>query len=342
VSNLTLEPIEVFFSYSHRDELLRDELAKHLSILKRQGVITDWHDRQISVGTEWQGAIDDHLNSAQIILLLISADFLASDYCYDIELRKALERYDRKEAHVIPIILRPVDWHDAPFGKLQALPKNAQPITIWANSDEAFLDVARGIRQTVEQLKREYQRKLEQLEQTQRQEEALQLKQLQEEQPQTEQEQILQEEQPVRTRQLARLPLFSLSFAVLSYGLLGLLLAKTCVTARDWVVGSAATLVLALAWAVVGIVIATSDKDKKWDKGWIWGGLWIPFMISIEYAPIGLCIAVFVVWVCTAWFSMEKLSDLFGAFYALLILAATSTFSLMLGTVLGALNSLAK
>ncbi|MBC7970048.1 MAG: TIR domain-containing protein [Verrucomicrobia bacterium] len=142
--------IELFFSYSHRDETLRDELAKHLSILKRQGVITAWHDRQITAGSEWAGAIDDHLDSARVILLLISADFLASDYCWDVELKRAIERHEAGEACVIPIILKPVDWSGAPFSKLQALPKNAQPVTSWANPDEAFLDVAKGIRRAVE------------------------------------------------------------------------------------------------------------------------------------------------------------------------------------------------
>jgi hypothetical protein len=142
--------VEVFFSYSHRDEALRDELAKHLSIMRRQGVINAWHDRQITAGSEWAGEIDDHLNSAQIILLLISADFLASDYCYDIELKQAMERHEAGTACVIPIILKPVDWHGAPFGKLQALPKNAQAITTWSNQDEAFLNVAQGLRKTVE------------------------------------------------------------------------------------------------------------------------------------------------------------------------------------------------
>ena len=124
-------PMEVFFSYSHKDEQLRDELAKHLSILKRQGIITAWHDREISAGTEWAGEIDAHLNTARIILLLISADFLASDYCYDMELTRAMERHAAKEARVIPVILREVDWKGAPFGQLQALPKDAVPVTKW-------------------------------------------------------------------------------------------------------------------------------------------------------------------------------------------------------------------
>lgn len=143
------KPVEIFFSYAHEDESLRNELAKHLKIFERQGVINGWHDRQITAGSEWAGQIDDHLNSAQVILLLISDDFLASDYCYDIEMKRALERHERGEARVIPVILRPCAWESAPFGKLQALPKDAQPVTKWRNRDEAFLNIANGIKAAV-------------------------------------------------------------------------------------------------------------------------------------------------------------------------------------------------
>jgi len=146
--------IEVFFSYSHKDEDLRNELETHLSILKRQDLISTWHDRKIGAGEEWRGLIDENLNSAQIILLLISADFLASDYCYDIELDRALERHESGEARVIPVILRPVDWKGAPFGELQALPANAEPVTSrkWSSKDEAFTDITRGIRRAIEKM----------------------------------------------------------------------------------------------------------------------------------------------------------------------------------------------
>jgi TIR domain len=142
-------PIEVFFSYSHRDEELRDELATHVTMLKRQGIIAAWHDREITAGSDWAGAIDTHLNSASVILLLVSANFLASDYCYDLELGQAMKRHAAGEAQVIPIILKPCDWTGAPFGKLQALPKNAKPVTKWDDRDEAFLDVAQGIRRAI-------------------------------------------------------------------------------------------------------------------------------------------------------------------------------------------------
>ncbi|HYG09392.1 MAG TPA: toll/interleukin-1 receptor domain-containing protein, partial [Pyrinomonadaceae bacterium] len=140
------DAIEIFYSYSHIDEGLRDQLKNHLSMLKRQGVVREWHDRRISAGQEWDRQIDAHLNSAHIILLLVSADFLASDYCYDIEVERAMERHEAGEARVIPIILRPCDWQSAPFGRLQALPKDAKPVTKWDNTDDAFLDIAKGIR----------------------------------------------------------------------------------------------------------------------------------------------------------------------------------------------------
>lgn len=142
--------LELFFSYSHQDEALRDELAKHLSLLQHQGVITAWHDRQILPGSEWAGQIDQHLEQAKIILLLISSDFLASNYCYAIELERAMERHQSGEAVVVPVILRSVDWQGASFGQLQALPKNARAVTTWKNQDEAFTDIAKGIRKVVE------------------------------------------------------------------------------------------------------------------------------------------------------------------------------------------------
>ncbi|MCY4553967.1 MAG: TIR domain-containing protein [Candidatus Poribacteria bacterium] len=144
--------VELFYSYSHRDEELREQLENHLSILRRQGVITDWHDRKIGAGREWEGEIHEHLNTAHIILLLVSADFLASDYCYDIEMNRAMERYRTGEARVIPIILRSVDWQEAPFGKLQALPRDVRPVTKWEDRDEAFTNIARGIKKVVEDL----------------------------------------------------------------------------------------------------------------------------------------------------------------------------------------------
>jgi len=145
--------VEVFFSYSHQDEGLRNELEKHLSLLKRQGVIDIWSDHRIGPGEKVGGEIDQHLESADILLLLVSPDFLNSDYCYDIEMKRAMERHERGEARVIPIILRPCDWQGAPFGKLKAIPTDGKPVTKHQTLDDAFLDVARAIRGLAQHLR---------------------------------------------------------------------------------------------------------------------------------------------------------------------------------------------
>lgn len=148
------DPVDLFYVYSHTDESLRNELEKHLTILKRQGVISNWHDRRIGAGTEWESQIHERLDAAHLILLLVSVDFLASDYCYNVEMIRAMQRHEAREARVLPIILRACDWKGAPFGKLQALPRDGVPVTSpsWPNLDEAFLNVEQGIRQAVEEL----------------------------------------------------------------------------------------------------------------------------------------------------------------------------------------------
>lgn len=143
----------VFFSYSHRDEKLRDDLATHLEGLRSQGVIHTWYDREITAGSDWENQIHDRLESADVILLLISRHFVASKYCRDVEMSRAIQRHDGNEARVIPVILRPTDWHNLPCAKLQALPKDGRPITKWGNRDEAFLDVVRGIRGALDELR---------------------------------------------------------------------------------------------------------------------------------------------------------------------------------------------
>jgi hypothetical protein len=146
------DPIEIFISYSHKDDDLREELVVHLSNLRRQGKISAWYDRAIEAGSEWETEIKSRLESATIILLLISPPFMASDYCYDIEMQRAVQRHDQGNARVIPIILRPVDWTDSPISKLKALPKDAKPVTQWSDRDTAFVDVVNGIRKAVDSL----------------------------------------------------------------------------------------------------------------------------------------------------------------------------------------------
>lgn len=145
-------PVQLFYSYSHKDESLRDQLKSHLSALTREGLISGWHDRMITAGTEWQGEIDENLQHARIILLLVSASFLDSDYCNDVELRYAMEHHHKGEARVIPVILKPCDWHHTVFAKLQALPKDGKAITKWSNRDDAWLDVVKGIRNALKEV----------------------------------------------------------------------------------------------------------------------------------------------------------------------------------------------
>ena len=116
--------MQIFYVYAHKDEQLRNELEVHLSALRRQGFIQNWHDRQISAGKEWELEIERELGNANVILLLVSADFLASDFCYGREMKRVLERHEISQARVVPIMLRECDWEHAPFAKIQALPKD--------------------------------------------------------------------------------------------------------------------------------------------------------------------------------------------------------------------------
>ncbi|MEM1368224.1 MAG: TIR domain-containing protein, partial [Cyanobacteria bacterium P01_H01_bin.15] len=143
---------KLFISYAHKDEDLKEELEIHLSPLKRAGLIAPWQDRQIEAGAEWAEEIRASLEAAEIVLLLVTPRFLASKYCFDIEMQRAMERHEAGTARVIPVILKPSDWRDSPFAKLQALPKDGKPVVKWDDQDEAFLDVAQGLRRVVASL----------------------------------------------------------------------------------------------------------------------------------------------------------------------------------------------
>jgi tetratricopeptide (TPR) repeat protein len=145
-------PLNVFISFAHEDDELCGRLLKHLSQLQREGV-QGWYDRRLTIGTEWEGEIDEHLNSADIILLLITPDFLASKYCYDVEMKRAVERHDQDQARVVPVILRPCDWKASPFGKFSALPKDGKPVVDWQTPDHGFLNVVEGLRRVVMELR---------------------------------------------------------------------------------------------------------------------------------------------------------------------------------------------
>jgi internalin A len=121
----------------------------HLKLLQRTGLITVWHDRKIGAGDDWREQIDENLERADIVLLLVSPDFIASDYCYDKEMKRALKRWESGEATVIPVIIRDVNWKHAPFARLQALPMDGIAITKWRDRDSAWRSVSEGIERLV-------------------------------------------------------------------------------------------------------------------------------------------------------------------------------------------------
>lgn len=142
--------LKIFLSYSHEDEAMKVQLDKNLIMLKRSDKIDVWQDRKIMAGDVWDESIANALAAADIILLLISVDFNNSQYIWDKELKAALERHERNEARVIPVILRTCEWSEMPYAKLQALPTGAKPINSFADADVAYTDVAKGIRSVVD------------------------------------------------------------------------------------------------------------------------------------------------------------------------------------------------
>ena len=147
------EALDVFISYSRRDEGLKDELVNyHLKLLQREGKINTWQDRDIEAGAEWAAEIKTNLEKADIVLLLITRHFLASDYCYETEMQRAAQRHYDGTARVIPIILEPCGWKYSDFKHLQVLPKDGKPVTSWDRQAEAFFDVEEGIRRVVDAL----------------------------------------------------------------------------------------------------------------------------------------------------------------------------------------------
>ena len=143
--------IKIFYSYAQEDKALRKRLDIHLATLRQQG-LTSWYDHEILPGRERAEEIERELQAAHIILLLISADFLASFQCYIVEMQHALQRHKAGKARVIPIILRPANWQDTSLKRLQPLPEKAKPVVTWAIEDEAFVDIANGIKRVIDDM----------------------------------------------------------------------------------------------------------------------------------------------------------------------------------------------
>lgn len=147
-----MKPLQLFISYSHADEPFLSDLEKHLSTLKRENLLATWYDKKIVPGSNWEGEIDGALENSDIIVFLVSPDFVASEFCIEKEVAAALEKHSRGEVVVIPIVVRPVDWLSTPIGKIQALPKNASPVSVWNDKDQAWLEVVKGLRLAISDL----------------------------------------------------------------------------------------------------------------------------------------------------------------------------------------------
>jgi hypothetical protein len=144
-------PLRVFYSYSHKDSRMLERLRTHMAMLRREGLITEWFDREIEAGGQWRGEIERELEAADVILLLVSADFLASDFCYEQEMARAVERARRGETLLIGVMLHGVDgWEGSPFAEFQVVPRDARPISKWSNQNEAYSDAVRRIREALE------------------------------------------------------------------------------------------------------------------------------------------------------------------------------------------------
>jgi hypothetical protein len=146
------KPYDIFLSYSHEDEELMTLVRKHLVVYDRLGMIRKWWDRKLMGGQELDKSISEYLASSDIILLFLSASFLASDYCYGVEMAQALEQHAKGRSVVVPVILRPCGWRAAPIKNLVALPRDGRPVTQWPDKDEAANNVADGVMRIVADL----------------------------------------------------------------------------------------------------------------------------------------------------------------------------------------------
>ncbi|MFK7772534.1 MAG: toll/interleukin-1 receptor domain-containing protein [Saprospiraceae bacterium] len=141
---------KIFISYSHKDESFKDELQSWLKSLQYSFEINVWEDRQIQIGDDWSEEISTAMEAAEFIILLISKDFLASDFIQDVEVKRAFERHKAGEAVVLPVIIRPCYWQQKPISDVQVVPKDGKPITKYDNADEAWLEVLQKIKERIE------------------------------------------------------------------------------------------------------------------------------------------------------------------------------------------------
>lgn len=144
-----MNTVSLFYSYSRADEPFKIKLGEHLAVLRRENIIREWHDNMILPGEKWDETIKKKLEEADIIMLLVSSSFLASDYINDVEIKKAIERHNKNEVIIIPVICRVCDWENSILGKFQALPKNAKPINLWHDEDAAHNNIVKELRRII-------------------------------------------------------------------------------------------------------------------------------------------------------------------------------------------------
>jgi hypothetical protein len=146
------DAIDAFISYSPKDMPFCDDLLLHLSMMRRQRLINEWHERLLLAGSVTDEEVRKWLARSEVFIALLSADFIESDRCFVHELQAAMVRHRTQTGCLIPIIVRPCDWAHPPFSDLSVLPRNGIPISGWNNRDQAWLDVVRDIRRVIELL----------------------------------------------------------------------------------------------------------------------------------------------------------------------------------------------
>jgi hypothetical protein len=142
----------LFLSYAHEDRDIVAELRKHLAPLQHEQIVTDWYDLELMPGDDWDREILSQLASSDLVIVMISADFLASNYAYGRELRLALNLHDQERVHLLPVIGRNCKWQNLPFARLQVLPEGAVAINSWQSRDDAFVSVVLGVERVAREI----------------------------------------------------------------------------------------------------------------------------------------------------------------------------------------------
>jgi TIR domain len=150
IRNMAMKrPATAFISYSHRDEVALQSLITHLAMLRREGSIAEWFDQKILAGGEIDQEVSRQLDKCDLFLPLLTPDFLASNYCYETEMQRAIERHESGEMHIVPLVIEPCDWKASPLKRFKALPRDGKPVAEWTNKNNAYLDIVTELRRLI-------------------------------------------------------------------------------------------------------------------------------------------------------------------------------------------------